>query len=198
MTTGERMRQRRKELGLSAEYVADLLNVSPVTIYRYENGGIEKMPGNILEPISRILNTTPSYLMGWNNNPEDKEEKWTYIYKANLEAAWESVLYMDRADIDAAINEGFDFYGLEQDIKDVLSGKKTLTFEIACDIADRLGEPMDSLLGRDFKENPVTSNDDGTGDIINLLNQLSPDNRDKLLELAQMFLDAQRKSKENQ
>jgi len=69
MTTGERMKERRKELGLSAEYVAEKLGVSPATIYRYEKGEIEKMPGNILEPISKILHTTPAYLMGWDENP---------------------------------------------------------------------------------------------------------------------------------
>ena len=69
MTTGERMRQRRKELGLSAEKVAEKLGVSPATVYRYENGDIEKMPGNILEPISRILHTTPAVLMGWEESP---------------------------------------------------------------------------------------------------------------------------------
>lgn len=65
MTTGERMKERRKELGLSAEYIAERLGVSPATIYRYEKGDIEKMPGNILEPISKILRTTPACLMGW-------------------------------------------------------------------------------------------------------------------------------------
>ena len=71
MTTGERMKARRKELGLSAEYVADKLGVSPSTIYRYEKGDIEKMPGNVLSPIADILSTTPAYLMGW----EEEEEK---------------------------------------------------------------------------------------------------------------------------
>lgn len=69
MTTGQRMKARRKELGLSAEFVADKLGVSPATIYRYEKGDIEKTPGNILEPISRILKTTPAYLMGWEDSP---------------------------------------------------------------------------------------------------------------------------------
>lgn len=68
MTTGERIKERRKALGLSAEYVAERLGVSPATIYRYEKGDIEKMPGNILEPISRILNTTPAFLMGWEDS----------------------------------------------------------------------------------------------------------------------------------
>lgn len=71
MTTGERMKERRKELGLSAEYVAEKLGVSPATIYRYEKGDIEKMPGNILEPISRILRTTPAFLMGWDSSLPD-------------------------------------------------------------------------------------------------------------------------------
>lgn len=65
MTTGQRMKLRRKELGLSAEYVAGRLNLSPATIYRYENGGIDKVPGDILEPLALVLQTTPAYLMGW-------------------------------------------------------------------------------------------------------------------------------------
>lgn len=59
------MRARRKELGLSAEKVAELLHLSPATIYRYENGDIEKVPGDFLGPIAQVLSTTPAYLMGW-------------------------------------------------------------------------------------------------------------------------------------
>lgn len=65
MTTGERMKQRRKEIGLSAERVAEILGVSPATVYRYENGDIDKVPGNRLAPIADALMTTPAYLMGW-------------------------------------------------------------------------------------------------------------------------------------
>ncbi|MBQ8603867.1 MAG: helix-turn-helix domain-containing protein [Oscillospiraceae bacterium] len=65
MTTGERIKIRRKELGLSAEEIAKKLDRSPATIYRYEKGDIEKVPGDILEPLAEILETTPAYLMGW-------------------------------------------------------------------------------------------------------------------------------------
>ena len=67
MTTGERMRMRRKEIGMSAEKLAELLGKSPATIYRYENGDIEKMPVDFLEPLSEALNTTPAALMGWTD-----------------------------------------------------------------------------------------------------------------------------------
>ena len=70
MTTAERMKLRRKELGLSAEYVADKLGCSATTIYRYEKGDIEKMPLDILQPLSAILNTSPAYLMGWDESSE--------------------------------------------------------------------------------------------------------------------------------
>ena len=66
VTTGERMKKRRKEIGLSAETVADRLGVSPATIYRYENGDIDKVPGERLAPIAAILQTTPARLMGWS------------------------------------------------------------------------------------------------------------------------------------
>ena len=67
MSTGQRMKARRKELGLSAEYIANHLNLSPATIYRYENGDIDKVPGDILVPLAAILQTTSAHLMGWDD-----------------------------------------------------------------------------------------------------------------------------------
>ena len=72
MTTGEIMKARRKELGISAETVAEKLNVSVATIYRYEKGDIEKVPSSILGPLSEILYTTPRYLMGWGDGEQRK------------------------------------------------------------------------------------------------------------------------------
>lgn len=81
VTTGDRMKARRKELDIPVEDVAAALNVSVATIYRYENGDIEKVPGYILDPLSKVLNTTPSYLMGWDENPpaQTDERIWDTI-----------------------------------------------------------------------------------------------------------------------
>ena len=67
------MKQRRKEIGLSAEKVAERLGVSPATIYRYEKGDIEKVPVDIFAELAKILQTTPAYLMGWEEQPEPKK-----------------------------------------------------------------------------------------------------------------------------
>lgn len=71
-----RIKLRRKALGLSAEFVAEKLGVSPATIYRYEKKDIKKFPTEILEPLAKVLRTTPAYLMGWDENisaPSDEE-----------------------------------------------------------------------------------------------------------------------------
>lgn len=64
----ERIKERRKELGLSAETVAEKLGISPATMYRYEKNDIKKFPIDILKPLADVLHTTPSYLMGWSEN----------------------------------------------------------------------------------------------------------------------------------
>lgn len=65
MSIGTRIKERRKALGYSAEDIAARLGKSPATIYRYESGDIEKLPGELLAPLAEMLNTSPAYLMGW-------------------------------------------------------------------------------------------------------------------------------------
>lgn len=64
-TVGERIRRRRKELGLSVDDLANMLGKNRATVYRYESDEIENLPLNILEPLARALRVTPAYLMGW-------------------------------------------------------------------------------------------------------------------------------------
>ena len=65
MNVGEIIKKRRKELGLSAEEVANELNVDRSTVYRYESQDIEKLPTTILEKLAVVLNVSPAILMGW-------------------------------------------------------------------------------------------------------------------------------------
>lgn len=67
MKIGQRINARRKELKMSADELAKRLGKDRSTIYRYEKGEIENLPLDILEPIAKALETTPAYLMGWEN-----------------------------------------------------------------------------------------------------------------------------------
>lgn len=73
MRIGERIKQRRLELGYTADTLAKMLNKNRATIYRYENGDIENMPIDVLEPLAKALNTTPAYLMGWSSEQSTKK-----------------------------------------------------------------------------------------------------------------------------
>lgn len=70
MTTGERIKCRRKELSMSAEQLAEKVGLAPATIYRYENGDIEKIPTDILRKIAQALHSSPTYFMGWKEGSE--------------------------------------------------------------------------------------------------------------------------------
>ena len=67
MNVGKAIKDRRKQLGMSAETLAELVGVSPTTIYRYEKGNVEKVDSAKLVPIATALGVTPGYLMGWED-----------------------------------------------------------------------------------------------------------------------------------
>lgn len=67
LTIGERIRRRRKQLGLSVDDIAKKLGKDRATIYRYESSEIENLPLNVLEPLAKVLRVSPGYLMGWEN-----------------------------------------------------------------------------------------------------------------------------------
>jgi len=74
-TVGDRIRNRRKEVGMSADKLAEILNVSRSTVFRYESGGIEKVPASVLMDIARALGTTSHYLMGWEEEQQGDKGK---------------------------------------------------------------------------------------------------------------------------
>lgn len=72
MTIYERIKKRRKELGINADDMAEALGVSRATYYRYESAEVEKMPTTVLDPLSRMLKCSPAYLMGWEDLDSDE------------------------------------------------------------------------------------------------------------------------------
>ena len=67
MSIGQRIKAMRKQQGLSIDELAYRLGKNRTTLYRYENGDIENLPLGILDSLANALNTTPAYLMGWDD-----------------------------------------------------------------------------------------------------------------------------------
>lgn len=73
MTIGQRMKERRLALGMSADDLAAKLGKNRSTIFRYENGDIENLPLDMLKPIATALSITPQELMGWETDEKEEE-----------------------------------------------------------------------------------------------------------------------------
>ena len=69
MTTGERIKQLRKDLGLSADELGAMIGKDRSTIYRYERGEIENATVDVIPRLAKALQTTPQYIVGWDNKP---------------------------------------------------------------------------------------------------------------------------------
>lgn len=67
MSIGDRIKQRRQEIGLTVDQVAEKIGKNRATVYRYESSEIEKFPIDVLSPLADALRTTPAYLMGWED-----------------------------------------------------------------------------------------------------------------------------------
>ena len=79
MTTGERIKRLRKDLGLSADELGAMIGKDRSTIYRYERGDIENATIDVLPRLARALQTTPQYILGW-----DKKTAFYWIDPAHL------------------------------------------------------------------------------------------------------------------
>lgn len=71
MKRGERIRERRKALGLSADEVGEMIGRDRATVYKYENEKLKKMDVEVLDLLARALRTTVEYLRGETDDPTD-------------------------------------------------------------------------------------------------------------------------------
>lgn len=66
MTIGERIRQRRDELGMSQEELAQKLGYKSRSSINKIELGQQNLTQSKIAAIAKALNTSPSYIMGWN------------------------------------------------------------------------------------------------------------------------------------
>ena len=69
MTAGERIKRLRKDLGLSADVLGEMIGKDRSTVYRYERGDIETATIDVLPRLAGALQTTPQHIMGWDAKP---------------------------------------------------------------------------------------------------------------------------------
>lgn len=73
MTTGERIKTLRKEHNLTQEELGKMLGVQKAAIQKYEKGTVKNIKRDSLIKLAQILDTTPEYILGWDDFPSNTE-----------------------------------------------------------------------------------------------------------------------------
>lgn len=71
----QRIKELRKEKGLTLEQVADIVGVGKSTVRKWETGMIANMKRDKIASLAKALGTTPEYLMGWAENKGSPDEQ---------------------------------------------------------------------------------------------------------------------------
>ena len=70
MIWNDRIKELRSQSKLTLLEVADALGITEATAQRYESkNGIKNIPYEQIIKLAKIFNVTPSYIMGWDENP---------------------------------------------------------------------------------------------------------------------------------
>lgn len=75
MTVGERIKLARETKNLSQTDLANACKISKQTLYKYENNIITNIPSDKIEAIANYLSISPAYLMGWETDNKDTNNK---------------------------------------------------------------------------------------------------------------------------
>ena len=73
MHTGQRIKELRDAKGMTQEALGEKIGVTKATINKYETGIITNLKRATIADLSRALDVSPAYLMGWTNNIDIKE-----------------------------------------------------------------------------------------------------------------------------
>lgn len=103
MEINKKLKNKRKELGLTMLEVANKVGVSEATVSRWESGDIANMRRDKIVLLANALNVTPAYIMGYeemdtNNkypSPEITEDYVTFPVIGEIAAGYDHVAIED-------------------------------------------------------------------------------------------------------
>jgi transcriptional regulator with XRE-family HTH domain len=134
-TSGERIKELRKALGLSADDLGERIGKDRATIFRYEKGEIENMPLAVIYNLADALHVSPGYLMGWVKDADAPSRR----FRAAIENELNNT---NQADVDAAVETELDIAFLNH----IIESEGPVSLDDACKAADELGMTIGELL----------------------------------------------------
>ena len=88
MTMAENIKYLRIKHGLTQEQLGEVIGVQKSAIRKYESGMVENIPRSSIKKMADLFGVSPSYLMGWEEEPTpinegltEDERFWVDIYR---------------------------------------------------------------------------------------------------------------------
>ena len=87
-----KLKELRKEKGLTLEQVANKVGVGKSTVRKWETGMIANMKRDKIAALAKALDTTPIYLMGWEEEQKKNDIQADIILKMRTDTEFMSVV----------------------------------------------------------------------------------------------------------
>lgn len=119
MKINQKMKNRRKEIGLTMLEVAQKVGVSEATVSRWESGDIANMRRDKIVLLAKALDVSPAFIMGWEKEPPPYGKEYTATKQIgeNIKQA--------RIRARMTIQSLADFLSISQEtLKDIEDGKE--------------------------------------------------------------------------
>ena len=87
MIKGIKLIQLRNNVTLSQTEAARRLGISKQTLYKYEKDIVTNIPSDVVERMAKLYETTPAYIMGWEDETGSKTPEGQIIDAYNEQYA---------------------------------------------------------------------------------------------------------------
>lgn len=117
----ERIREKRKESGITLAQIAEKLGVAEATAQRYESGNIKSIPYEHMCAYGEILHCSPCYLMGWTEEQtkESSPKIMQYYEKLNDIGKHEATKRVEElTEVPRYVKEDINYVNAAHPIKD--------------------------------------------------------------------------------
>lgn len=161
---GKRIKESRRKKNITMAKLGELVGLHESTIQRYEQGKIKALDIEKINDFASALETTPAYLMGWDEKRIFSKNLRTLMQNRNIDKevlSFKTKISMTR--IEQFLNYTDDPTHPEAEI---------IASYFGIDIKKLLNEVIDN----------VPSTDDKTIKILSLISQLNESGKDKIIE----------------
>ena len=180
-TTAERLKWLRKEkCHKTQEEVGKHVGVGKAAIQKYENGIVTNIPPDKVELLAEALETTPGFILGWENDPE----------YSRLDERFGEALKKERLKSGMSVKDFARMLEIsERALAKYESGKIIPTFNTAVPIAIKLGIPIDEYDPQSTQPQRKTEDEKLIEEIAQMIPSLSLVSKAKALAYIQGLKD---------